>query len=119
GDAAIPRLEMPSGALNLAFDRRGDTLAVLRGDGAVALYDGRTGAARGELPSVPPGQTALALHPDGGLVAVPGQGHAIDLVPASGGPPTQSLAGHRDIVTCVCFSLDGRLLASASRDGTV
>jgi WD40 repeat protein len=58
-----------------------------------------------------------AFSPDGRLIAVGGDAQAVELLDAGSLRELRRLP-HGDIVTDVAFSRSGRLLASASRDGT-
>jgi WD40 repeat protein len=96
------------------------------GDLAYALSDGRlTVLPAGGAPAIhvttPPDVHAVALSPDGHLVAVASGEQAeaaITLIPVSGGP-RQTLRGHRLQVDSLAFSPDSRTLASGSDDHTI
>ena len=57
---------------------------------------------------------ALALSPDGQLIAMPGSNHTVKIYRTSDGMLVQTLIGHTDDVTGVAFSHDGTLFASGA-----
>jgi serine/threonine protein kinase len=62
---------------------------------------------------------AVAVNPDGRLIATGGQDTHVHLWSGATGKEQDALAGHAGPVTSLAFSPDGKLLASASHDGTV
>jgi len=62
---------------------------------------------------------ALALTPDGKLLAGAGDEPSIQLWDTATGKPVEELKGHTDWVLCLAFSPDGKWLASGGYDGTV
>lgn len=64
------------------------------------------------------GALDMALHPDGARVAV-AQADGTISVRDSAGSEEARIEAHRELVSAVSFSGDGRLLASKSHDGTV
>ncbi len=72
-----------------------------------------------ELKGVAGRVQAVALSPDGQLVAGGGDDQTIWIWPLAGGQPVTRLSGHRSFIESVTFSPDGRLLASSSTDGTL
>ena len=63
--------------------------------------------------------TALALSPDGKLLAWAARTTPIRLVDLSNGREVATLTGHTDEIGALAFSPDGAQLASASNDGTI
>jgi len=57
---------------------------------------------------------ALALSPDGQLIAMPGSNHTVKIYRTSDGLLVQTLIGHTDDVSGVAFSHDGALFASGA-----
>lgn len=107
--------------LGIDFTPDGGTLLSASIDGSV----GRLGAVTGEGSTMPlyadVGVTALAVAPDGTVAY--GLGDSTIHLRAPDAPSSTDadtvLEGHTDLVWDMAFSPDGRLLASASRDGTV
>jgi beta-lactamase regulating signal transducer with metallopeptidase domain len=62
---------------------------------------------------------ALALSPDGKLLAAAGEDGVIRVLNADTGHVLRVLAGHADMVACVAFSPDGTTLATGGFDKTV
>jgi Tol biopolymer transport system component len=62
---------------------------------------------------------AVAISPDGRMVATCGADTSIVLLDTASGEEVRTLRGHRDQVGQVLFSPDGERLASLSNDGTV
>jgi WD40 repeat protein len=61
---------------------------------------------------------ALAFSPDGQYLAM-SEEEDIAIVSLSDGKALRILRGHKNIITCLAFSHDGKLLASASVDRTI
>jgi len=80
-------------------------------------------AARGDLVKTLQGQAgnlnAVALSPDGKLLAAAGASLTIKLWSLGDGTPPRTLEGHGGVVYALAISPDGRLLASGSEDKTV
>jgi WD40 repeat protein/serine/threonine protein kinase len=91
----------------------------------VRLWDARTGRQRARFdahaPDSPPAgaNTALALAPDGKLLAVVTEGPDIRLWDLLTGKEVGSLVGHTAGIWALAFAPDGKTLASGSWDKTV
>lgn len=70
------------------------------------------------LPYRAEGGEAVAVSPDGTLVASAGPDESIQVGPISGGEP-HLLFGHRGLINALAFSPDGKWLASGGDDQTV
>ncbi len=102
----------------VAFTRDGRTLVTAGGDGRVRVFDAATGsrtASWGTTRFVVP---ALAVLPDGTVVApadLTGRVQAWGL----DGTPAFELRGHTEQVLSLVATADGRTVVTAGRDGTV
>jgi RNA polymerase sigma factor (sigma-70 family) len=86
----------------------------------VRLWDAASGQELPRLAWLPQGLSAVALTPDGTVLAgaEKDQGR-IRLWQVASGHELRSLDGHRRLVESLAFSADGSTLASAGRDGTI
>jgi WD40 repeat protein len=102
----------------VAFSPDGRLLAVDNADGAVTLYDAatyrplRTFAAHEDA-------LHLAFSPDSRTLAIAGSAGTLLLDAATAQPLGPPLTGHTALVFDVTYSRDGRVLATASDDGTI
>jgi serine/threonine protein kinase/WD40 repeat protein len=115
---AIERFDLPTEGRHLFFDGDGATLGVACYHGAVQIRDGATGRLREEIGGDRIYYGAVDLHPDGTRLATCRQDGSVILRPISGGEP-RVLGRPGAVVTALCFSRDGRRLASAASDGVV
>jgi WD40 repeat protein len=126
---AVWTLEPESVPRALAFSPDGTVLATGHTEPngrRVRLWAGEDGGLLREL-SVAAGREtilttkvwALALSPDGRLLATGGPDKAVRIWSVPEGKPLAVLEGHEGWVTSVAFSPDSRLLASGSNDRTV
>lgn len=133
--AAAPILQLDTGGpmglvRSLVVTRGGTQLISASDDKVVRVWDLGTGRTvrtiRGEIGDGDAGKIyALALSPDGRLLAVGGRtgaregaDHPIRLYDLANGEIVGLLNGHRDGVLSLDFSPDGRLLVSGSVDDT-
>jgi len=115
----VRRLTAPGYHLHVAFLPDGKILASSTIDrrGGVQLWDVATGQLIRNLTET--GISALAISPDGKLLAGVGGGNSVRLWDLATGKAIPQPDGHTGAVSGVAFSADGRTVASAGRDGTV
>jgi RNA polymerase sigma factor (sigma-70 family) len=114
---------------SVAFAPDGRMLATAGGDGAVRLWDTTTGQQVRALAERRVPVLSVAFSPDGKVLAVavggwdaatePRRDAEVKLLDVGTGQLLATLRGHTDPVVAVVFSPDGRLLATASWDGTI
>jgi tricorn protease-like protein len=63
--------------------------------------------------------TAVAVSPDGSLLAAAGDDHRVRIWDAESGKTMHLLGGHQDWLRAIAFSPDGRTLATGGDDGLV
>jgi mono/diheme cytochrome c family protein len=122
--AAARRLAGIAGNVNaLTFSADGTRLAAAAGEPGVAGEAHLWTVADGKLRRVFRGHAdalhAVALSPDGKLLATGGYDRDIILWDAETGKPLRTLEGHNEAVFDLSFRPDGKILASASADRTV
>jgi WD40 repeat protein len=105
----------------IAMSPDGAHIAVGAADGRAAIMEAATGAVIHSFPMAHGGaKKSLAFSPDGRLLAGTGEdGTQVDIWDTQTLRRTVRLSGHTDSVHSVAFSVNGLLLASASRDRTV
>jgi len=103
---------------NPVFIANGKLLAAGSGDTKIRFYDVKTGKeARGSVDHE--GLSALALSPDGSILASAGWNHAITLRDVATGNQIRTWQAHVDGIWSIAFSPDGKLIASAGSEGLV
>ena len=113
----------------IALSADGKLAALGGSDGSVWLWDSRAAAAARLVPTLAPNiVSALAVSPDGKLLAATGcaqlkdgvcaQGRLL-LIELPGGQLRHDLTGHRADFAALAFSPDGRTLASGGNDSAV
>jgi WD40 repeat protein/serine/threonine protein kinase len=106
--------------LGAAYSRDGRRLASAGFDGIVNVWDPLTGAQVLTIRADPFFTMSVAFNRDGTRLAVGGWDKTVRLFDPETGHEVLTLRdGHTDMVTCVAFSENGRLLASASLDRAV
>lgn len=113
-------LTIPTGIQDVTFSPDGKTLLAIDWDGALRSHQvGAPMALRAQTAAVRGGGRALAVSPDGRLIAMAGEG-AIRVLDARR-PDSQlsNYAVHQGVVWDLAFSPGGRLIASAGDDGVV
>ncbi len=101
----------------LAFSPDGLTIASA-GYRVVKLWQRPASTRTRELP-VGAAITAVAVSPNGQMLATAGADNAIKLWNLADGQPGKTLAGHAAAIHSLAFSADGAKLASASEDKTI
>lgn len=99
-----------------AFAPKGAVLATGSEDGALMLWDARTGQASASLEPHPGGVTAVLFGPHGQRLASAGLDGTVRLHAVASGETIAVLRGHRGAVKRLWFSRDGGLLLSAGDD---
>ncbi|KAJ2804265.1 rRNA-processing protein utp21 [Coemansia helicoidea] len=87
-------------------------------DGTLRAWDFATGAQAGcvELPSTP---SRMAMHVEGGLLACVCDDATVRVVDAESLRVVRTFAGHRNRITDLAFSNDGRWIVTGSLDSTI
>lgn len=121
----------PSPIEGAAFSPDGKLLAGSRWDGQAHLWEAATGLERLTLKSKDP-VTAVVFSPDGTVLATINDGHTRGYPPvreedvnsvrfwdAFTGKELRRVTGHRDAISVLAFSPDGKYLATGSSDTSV
>ncbi|TVR16057.1 MAG: hypothetical protein EA395_00660 [Phormidium sp. GEM2.Bin31] len=103
-------------ALAVVFSQTGQTIMVARRNGSIELWDSRTGEMRTSLGGHLGGTTALAVHPNGRLLASSGADRTVKIWDISSGRVVQTLSGHGATIFSISFDETGNRLASCDFD---
>jgi WD40 repeat protein len=114
----VLRLHHPGGAAAVDFAPGGGFLATAGYDGAVRLWDIRTGRLMRKLQGARGTVWSLDFSPDGKRIAAAGEDSVIRIWDPAAKRLLHALAGHERNIWEVRFSPDGRRLASGSFDAT-
>jgi tricorn protease-like protein len=115
----LPVRAQGTGAAGVALSSDGDLLASVRGGGAIAVINAHSLRERRTVPVLPTANVArLVFVPGGHLLVVAGDNGQLALLDADSRRVTR-LRGHRQLILTPGVSADGRLLVTASLDGTV
>ncbi|MFJ9520979.1 XRE family transcriptional regulator [Kitasatospora sp. NPDC101801] len=106
-------------ATSVVFTPSGERLLGVGPSGKLAGWDPASGALLSRDDTGQGAVQALALSPDGSVLATSGDGRTVALRDGRTGRQTALLKGHASAVQTLAFSRDGRLLASAGDDGSV
>jgi WD40 repeat protein len=110
---------VPDLPVRLSLSKGGRCLVVSSLTGTLEFWDVARQRLRFTIPSGLNSASAVALHPDGSLMASAGPGGVVRLLDSQSGRERERLQRHECLVTSVAFSPDGRLLATASLEKTV
>jgi WD40 repeat protein len=104
----------------LSFSPDGKTLAASPGGGAILLFDGATGQARGRITTADWGLiVSVAFTPDSRTLAAGREGGVVCLWDPRTGELLKAFKGHASTVAAIAFSPDGGTLATGGEDATV
>jgi sugar lactone lactonase YvrE len=115
--------------MNFTFTPDGKTLvARSQTDRELLAWDPATGkeqrlfakpVLRNQVVVAPWGSGGLAFSPDGKLLAMAGENHAVHLVDVAGGQELGVAAGHRAAVASVRYTADGKTVTTTSEDFSI
>jgi WD40 repeat protein len=114
-----------SGLAAGALSADGRTLAAVREDGSIQLWESATGRELRRLeghravPGQPGGAQCLTFSPDGKLLATAGADGVLRLVDVGTGQDVRQMAEPGGQLTRLAFSADGQALAGGGMDGVV
>jgi WD40 repeat protein/3',5'-cyclic AMP phosphodiesterase CpdA len=109
----------PSDCLSLAWSPGGSLVVTGHTDGALRLWEARSGKELRQLMGHQASVCSVAFSPDGIWLASGSADNTVRLWEAGSGRELQHFTGHQGYVWSVAFSPDGTWLASGSADNTV
>jgi WD40 repeat protein/serine/threonine protein kinase len=104
---------------SVAYRRDGELLAACCQDGAIKVWDARTGNELRTLMAAGGAVLRLAFSPDGALLATGSARGAVQLWDPASGQSRGTLSGHRGTVVGLAFHPSGEFLATCSDDKSV
>ncbi|KAG0268403.1 hypothetical protein BGZ95_002474, partial [Linnemannia exigua] len=111
----LPHLPMDSGIKNCVFSSDGKLLFACSHQCSINVYDTTTWELKDDLL----GKSAIAISPCGKEFANATLYNNADVVSIETGDIELVLFGHEDSIECICYSPDGRFIATGSKDQTV
>lgn len=118
GDPAT-EIDLPGPSLSLRAIPGTGELVCGREDGHLLWFDGATGAVTRDVAAHPRWVAALAVSPDGAIVAAGGGAERVSLYNAKTGGRIRDLDGNATSAWHLAFSPDGQLLAVACQGNSV
>jgi WD40 repeat protein/tRNA A-37 threonylcarbamoyl transferase component Bud32 len=106
-------------ASNAVFSADGKRLFTASDKGRLAVIDVEAGRVLTTWTAPEEALQALALHPEGKMIAFGGEGRVIHLCDTATGKELAHWGAHDTSLTALAFSPDGRTLVSGSADGTL
>ncbi len=123
GAAQKPELVVQTGhsqtVETVAFSQDGKLLASGSGDGAIKLWDVKSGVMLRSLLGYADTVYSIAFSPDGTKLASANGNATVKIWDIQSGKELRSLTGHTLFVWAIAFSPDGKTLASGSGDSTI
>ncbi|KAF9122094.1 hypothetical protein BGW39_010048, partial [Mortierella sp. 14UC] len=111
----LPYIQFDDEVASVAFSSDGECLAVCLIDGTINIHNTTTW--RKVVSYLHVG--IIAASPVSRELARGGLEHTVELGDILTGEPRLVLRGHENMITCICYSLNGALIATASKDTTV